>query len=493
MGIDPTLILLWTAALAVTAGVMALVVRALFRDRSNGRRRCPRCWHDMQQLPGLRCPECGSTVRDESRLYQTRRHWRRAVLLLVGLFAGAMALRVNRTGENLFEYAPTWFLTRTLPFSRTQATDPIREALLARVARRTLTPDQTREVARLIREGDSTAPPTSLAWQGRYGGLLESLIGQGLDALERGETADPALEALESFRDLPPLTTVTSPAAWPAGEPLVVELAVDEWWPPTTYARVRIRDDGDGTEHVIGLDSGGAAAPRHPFTFSPAGAGGETRRFTITVEARKTKLDGSRDPDQPWGPAHVSHATVAIPVTDEMHLTTLSGPESDEAIKRVFREGLVVWTRGWRRYGLRFDPAATADDLFRGTLVGLDIEVRQGEILRRHSRIWWPSGSGPQMSRWEILSEDPDPIPGLASGGEGWTARIRGTRDVAMRALAAARPSATSSPFTRYWEGEVTLPLEIQVNDSTSPRRRWFALQADDLPSPASPPPSPSS
>lgn len=66
----------WTCWVgAGVAGVLALAVLyvALLRDRSRGRRRCPKCWYDMSGVPGLRCPECGREARREKGLFRTRR------------------------------------------------------------------------------------------------------------------------------------------------------------------------------------------------------------------------------------------------------------------------------------------------------------------------------------------------------------------------------------------------------------------------------------
>lgn len=52
----------WLCTLAgwtLTGAGLLMLLWALFRDRSRGRRRCPRCWYDMAGVPGLQCPECG--------------------------------------------------------------------------------------------------------------------------------------------------------------------------------------------------------------------------------------------------------------------------------------------------------------------------------------------------------------------------------------------------------------------------------------------------
>jgi hypothetical protein len=74
---------------------MVILFLALFRDRSRGRRRCPKCWYDMSRVPGLKCPECGKAAKSENWLHVARRRWRCAVCgaaLAVGL-PGALVIR----------------------------------------------------------------------------------------------------------------------------------------------------------------------------------------------------------------------------------------------------------------------------------------------------------------------------------------------------------------------------------------------------------------
>lgn len=68
--------------------------RAVFWDRSRGRRRCPKCWYDMAGVPGLRCPECGRGFVAERVFGKTRRHWRQAVAALVVVLLGYLGVRI---------------------------------------------------------------------------------------------------------------------------------------------------------------------------------------------------------------------------------------------------------------------------------------------------------------------------------------------------------------------------------------------------------------
>lgn len=80
----------------LASGGTALLIWALFLDRSRGRRRCPRCWYDMAGVPGLLCPECGRTVESEKRLGRTRRRWRWGAAALA---LGAAGAAVKRTPD----------------------------------------------------------------------------------------------------------------------------------------------------------------------------------------------------------------------------------------------------------------------------------------------------------------------------------------------------------------------------------------------------------
>lgn len=78
-----------TAAWALGAGAAWVLWIALFKDRSRGRKRCPRCWYDMTGVPSLRCPECAYETIYEGRFYSTRRRWKLggagAVILAFGI------------------------------------------------------------------------------------------------------------------------------------------------------------------------------------------------------------------------------------------------------------------------------------------------------------------------------------------------------------------------------------------------------------------------
>lgn len=92
--------MVWTiGGWVVFAGALGLGLWALLGDRSRGRKRCPKCWYDMNAAaPDTRgrwvCSECGKAVERERLLKRTRRRWRwvGVVMLLIGVSHGLRAV-----------------------------------------------------------------------------------------------------------------------------------------------------------------------------------------------------------------------------------------------------------------------------------------------------------------------------------------------------------------------------------------------------------------
>jgi hypothetical protein len=96
------------AGLLLSAALAALL-KGLFADRSAGRKRCPKCWYDMQGQLSRQCPECGHTTKHEKHFFRTRRSKGMLALacllvLLAALPRAIMGYRAN----GWMGATPTW-------------------------------------------------------------------------------------------------------------------------------------------------------------------------------------------------------------------------------------------------------------------------------------------------------------------------------------------------------------------------------------------------
>jgi hypothetical protein len=90
----------YTLAAIFALAWLVITLRALFHDRARGRRRCPRCFYDIDPALGRHCTECGHTAASEAALARTRRHWRTALLAIVLLLLPALAAgMIGRWGQ----------------------------------------------------------------------------------------------------------------------------------------------------------------------------------------------------------------------------------------------------------------------------------------------------------------------------------------------------------------------------------------------------------
>src|SRR5437868_13816073 len=97
----------FTMAAGVWVAGFVLGVRS--REPGRGRRWCRRCGYDMVGTPGLRCPECGRTVRSEKGLFGPRRHPKRAACATAMMLAAlgcVMAGVFERAPGAAWELAP---------------------------------------------------------------------------------------------------------------------------------------------------------------------------------------------------------------------------------------------------------------------------------------------------------------------------------------------------------------------------------------------------
>lgn len=132
-----------TLALCTLAAGAALIAWGLLGDRSRGRRRCPRCWYDLDAVPGATCPECGRAARNEREFHRTRRRWKLAILGLAVMAAGLAiaavpAIRAGTWVRSVPTTALVWFFPAAIEQIETPGRDwpGVAKQLLEETARR---------------------------------------------------------------------------------------------------------------------------------------------------------------------------------------------------------------------------------------------------------------------------------------------------------------------------------------------------------------------
>ena len=476
---DPAVILVLVLGLSIAAGLMWISLRALCGDRFRGTPRCPRCWHDQTGVPTLTCPECGLAMRSERDRERTRRHWIPALAAVAALAVGAILLRTRLTGENAWAFVPTRVLVGILPWTEGgNVPDSPQIELLYRIGSDGISPAAADRIVDRLLAGDSDAAPGTVAWESRYGRFSWDLY---TAATSRGENALAGWDGWKRLAELPPRVTLERPTWTDAGGPLVVELDAEGWWPGGWQSRISIDDPAsDADPPPIGFDPNATGTPVHLVALAPPRPDEPSRTVTLAIDRRERRTDGSWGA---WTPRWTFELALAIPprpaLPDDGLPAAIDSPELAERIRRAFDDGLISWERGDRRHGFRFDPGQVMGEEFAGTLIGLEVEVLEGDAVRRRSRIWWPAGPRAMNrgfgARWEILFEDRDALDRLPkSAGEapGWSVRLRGDRETALRALAV--PGVDPAKVRGHWAGTLRFPLSVRPSIGEAPQRRFF-------------------
>jgi hypothetical protein len=397
----------WALGLA-GAGVM---LWALFWDRSRGRRRCPRCWYDVGGIPGLVCPECGSTARRERVLLRTRRRPRWAVLAALLIVAGGATGSVPGYREG------GW--VRLVPSTALVLVAPVD----------TPPPYMPRFSSYFLPSpmGGSSLSPPPLS-------MGEQLEQETWRRVQEGRMATwQAQRYLDRhFRAFPqdrPGAALDAPSHWPVDYQIPVRLASFSW----SGLSVQVRDsDGWNDEQVDGVSW---VLPR------------DADAHGVTVHLR---LCAGRAGDRV-----AYRETVTLPIerrgTATTFLDAISTPEIDRAVKACL--AIALEERG-ERLLLSCDYTIPGRELDR-VAVFFRAELRQGGAAMARARgggLWaphfWHSGEVIELERVAGAPER-DPRAPLELV-------IRGDQGAACEAY-------LSRPFQflpeACWAGEVSIPL----------------------------------
>lgn len=474
------------AMFALLAGAFAFVAVgvgtvwwALFRDKARGRRRCPRCWHDLSATPGMTCGECGFAARTEGDFARTRRRWGTAALALVLILAvaGWTRLQVLNTGlANLLPNAVMVTLAGWI--DPADSGGEIARELRRRLFQDEFTPAQLTELAQAIvdsQAGRGLPPPFAAEMLRTIGDALPGPLQTKRArteaeraAIERDQVTWAAgIDAI--LRRLGTTLRADAPRAWPAGREPAVRVRGAAWG---LRGEWRARLDGSGTWIV--WDS--AADPRADFTplVVPVPAARDADRIDARILVQSRTWDGAGGAWREWRdePALEVHAPLARGAAEAFRPDP--SPELDAEMLRTFRERIVAWRDRGRPVGMRHLRGTFMAPQWADLCIGVAYELRERGEVRRRTRFWWHGGTSSPQFGWITELEDRDALLRLAdaaAGGgapEGWTMAIRADPDAAAFALPF---DASPMPAARWWPGEGEWPLDVEFGGRNAPPR----------------------
>lgn len=474
--------------LAFTAIAVGAVWWAIFGDKSRGRRRCPRCWHDLSRTPGLTCGECGFAARAEAQFARPRRRWWLAAVALLATASVAVAAQLSILSASWPTYLPDAVLVR---MPRAAATVPIPGAAERELGRRVARGEfdagellelvrsiagsgipvggRDRPLSRVLAEASSATPSEFLPTEGE-----PASASAGRQAALAAWRASVAAE----LASMPPWVDVSTPEKLPEGCAVPAMVRATVWGD----AEWRIRPRGDGPWLVGDGLAGLSSQPRGgPVDLAPAVPGGRVAA-TLEMQARRRVA-----PSAEWGPwTDLPPISVDRPVSPLKAdaIPPCASPALDDAVRRAFDWPLTVWDRGERVTAFHFslgnlrDPSgdANADVVF-----GAIVELLENGAPRRRLRAWC-AGRDERIAGWITEHEDAEGLARLRAlvagpGTEtdpvavpGWTVRVRSDRATALRCLATLR---IGSPPARCWEGGLEWPVRAVRSPSEGPPRTY--------------------
>ncbi|MFO0962726.1 MAG: hypothetical protein U0625_07435 [Phycisphaerales bacterium] len=483
------LVLLVVLAAALGVGV---IWWALFADKARGRRRCPRCWHDLSGTPGLICGECGYLAIEEREFARTRRRWAIAAVGLLAILVGASWLQLRVTGQRWSASLPTGALVALMPLSHPPSgASEAWDELERRTWQEELSAPQLLDVAGAALQmlpGAEGPDMTALALMRAAADATPAELQDSPD-LPRGER-DARARALEEHRgamerllaSAPLIAKVQVPAAWPRGvRPFVRVGGVL----PGVRAEWRARiEGGDPVWTVWSGESTRSPRSLNAQLRLPEGSEESTQvAGRLLLETRR--FDRAANAWEPWKEHPPLDFTGAIARLPDPQLAT----DESEALQSTFAEAfgnpITVWDDADRPVAVRYGPTRFIASEHADLLVGVVLELCEGDQVRRRTRFWWHGGNPDPRHEWETTLEDIPALQRLAAaareaakaqrtgprGGAvvpGWTLVIRGDRETALRAIPFA---GTAIAPARWWKGEVRLPVEAQLAGTPAPTR----------------------
>jgi len=450
VGVVPLMTLEWLSGAVIAALMLLAIAWCIAGDRARGRRRCPKCWHDLSATPGLTCSECGFTAHGESGLHRTRRRIGLAALLSVALFASALVVRLQVSGESAWSLLPARILVvllpqlppRSAPSQRDSSTDSlrrmllggVREDLLGRIARGELSIGDIEATAAACTTGHDGARPGTRAWLDGYGDIVSMWLSTGESAFasqpfrtaQFGDASPTReeLEALTAEQDarrtmvrhvtagltaLPPIISI-EPAPAVAGAPCIMWLDIRGFMAEGGEVRIRL-------------------SPTPPDALEPISSDISDHMIAGDARERGDKGLPAGDPDPPlrshadrwirWMPS--GSGASRMPVVLGRHLSSASH-DAHEKRADAHIEIDVAWRLSpdapWRRSSFTQDlpfAAPDAQDAAPRGVSGAELDAAVASAFE-DGVVLWQLGDLPAAIRFNAAATSGEAFDGVAIG-----------------------------------------------------------------------------
>ncbi len=467
----------WLLALGAGIGLFWATWWGLYGDRNAARRRCPQCWHDLSETPGLTCGECGFAAIEESELHRRRRRIGVSALAALALVAGIGTAHWHLGGGGWVQSLPNRALVALIPFVDGGSSAVHGEiALRARLGR--FGADELDALLDRCLRGDRWARPGTPEWKLRYAAYVGWWRPVGIGSGEQRRR----------IAALPAVIELLAPDRFVEGIPNVVHLRLEHWWPAEYEVRIAIDADIPGFVPVVATrNANQQRGPLLPVVL-PALAP-DLDAVTVTVRLEQRGEPEGDDIDSAWRVVEtqrIARDVRRVPL--EGTFVPVDSPQMSEAIAGTFERGMRRWPRGERRFGVQFSPRTLDPTEFGAIAIGVRVEVLENGVPRRETALWWMDASAdPWRVAWEIVHEDAAALDRADESGS-WTLRITGDPAIAARAAFLERSPLAASPTIPYWAGVVERPLVINDGAGPAPRRFWQVTP--EPPRAGTPPPS---
>ncbi len=468
MNLTRELLLYWlpySVCIAIVVGSVYYVWKSIYADRSQGRRRCPRCWYDMAYTEGLTCSECGHTSPSEASFNGTRRHWTRAIVGLVVCVTTILGMYWQAADRGIASSLPTPMLIMAMPFV-SDGNSAVFKQISRRMALGELTDAQRKKVLMRCAVGDWSAAPPTDAWIQKYGSFIQSQRTR-----LRGARQGTSLHELElPLLDIPPRVFFDTREHWLSGDPARIRVRAQDWWPEDHECKIRITslDDPSDTRTIV----------RRPTRNGPNAYVLMTRTLDPSITSVGYEVEVFRrrnDITDDW--VSVETSTVILPLTVRDSLEEAIAGVSSEAMTDVMKTmfgGVTKWTGGPQPVRFQVRPNLTFVADFDSTAIGISVELLHKGVVARQLDLWWLAGENAGLNRGyehDVPFEDYDLLMSLEPEDleSDWSLRVRSDPNLAL--LAGNAP--------QYWKGEFTVDITLnQVSNPVQPKppNAWMEI-----------------